>query len=427
MIFTREWFFDLDKKLRAMGLDSDAQSFDEILKNLRERKIYDADSFASHCAYVILAGGFSQRTAKKIHEKIMSVLRNNLPRPLRVHPSVYGTGVLTEDGNNPPRRFAPPLPGGAYAPPLEGNLSSLGGAGVKFSSVGGVPRRGEVGIKKSDINFNLPQNKSLLNRAKSLRKAGSLPEALLWNELKSKQINGLDFDRQKVIGNYIVDFYCAGLGVVLEIDDKSHDMKDLYDEKRECYLTSLGLRVIHIAAKDVLNNPGNVADMLKLNLQTAKSNLFDALIKIFNNKNKINAICKIWENRTALRDGYYALDVLDDKLNYLQKLPHIGKITANHLARNLGEDIVKYDIWIQRLGVAYATQSANNKMQRANLKAKINNGALSDEIKCACDDMFAHLVQQTGLPRGYIDVVLWKSLQQKLISMDDCLHKPSVM
>ena len=396
MDFSRDWFFDLDVRLRGAGLDSDAQSFDEILENLKSRKIYDADAFASHCAYVILAGGFSQQTAKKIHEKIMNILFN------------------------PPRRDATPLPGGADG-------AAVGGELMQFSSVGGVPRRGEVGIKKSVINHELPQNKNLLNRAKTLRKAGSLPEALLWREIKGRQINGLDFDRQKVIGNYIADFYCADLGVVIEIDDKSHDIKDVYDERRESYLKSLGLNIIHVSAKDVLKNPGAVADGLRAQLQSAKSNLFGALLKIFNNKNKINAICKIWENRCALRDGYYKLESQDDRLMFLQKLPHIGKITANHLARNLGEDVVKYDIWIQRLGVAFATQCANSKAQRANLESKINNGELCDEIKSACDDMFAHLCAETGLPRGYIDVVLWKSCQVKLISVDDYLHKPPVM
>ena len=136
-------------------------------------------------------------------------------------------------------------------------------------------------------------------------------------------------------------------------------------------------------------------------------NLFDTLIQIFNNKNKINAICKIWENRHTLRDNYYELETLDEKLNYLTHLPHIGKITANHLARNLGEDVVKYDIWIQRLGVTFAN--------RPELEQKINNGKLCDDIKDACDKMFAHLCNETGLPRGYIDVVLWKSLQQGII------------
>ncbi len=213
-MFTADWFFDLDKQLREMGMDSDAQSFDEIRENLSNRKILSPDAFAENCIYVILAGGFSQKTAKKIHAQIMDYIRTN----------------------------------------------------------------------------------------------------------------GADFD---------------------------------------------------------------------------------GLFALFHNKNKINAVCKIWNARVEYCNKYYELNNTDARILYLSKLPHIGKITANHLARNLGEDVVKYDIWIQRLGVLYAGNLA--------LGAKIDNGKLCAEIKCACDDMFADLCNQTGLPRGYIDVVLWKSSQVGLI------------
>ena len=213
-MFDADWFFDLDARLREMGLDSDAQSFDEIRENLSNRKILSPDAFAENCIYVILAGGFSQKTAKKIHAQIMDFLR----------------------------------------------------------------------------------------------------------------VRGADFDE---------------------------------------------------------------------------------LFALFHNKNKINAVCKIWENRAQLRDEYYLLNDTDARVNFLSRLPHIGKITANHLARNLGENVVKYDIWIQRLGVLYARNPA--------LTAKIDNKKLCPEIRCACDAMFDDLCNQTGLPRGYIDVVLWKSSQVGLI------------
>ena len=213
-MFTADWFFDLDARLREMGLDSDAQSFDEIRENLSHRRILDADAFAENCVYVILAGGFSQKTAKKIHAQIMDYIRTN----------------------------------------------------------------------------------------------------------------GADFD---------------------------------------------------------------------------------GLFALFHNKNKINAVCKIWENRAQLRDEYYLQNDTGARVNFLSRLPHIGKITANHLARNLGEDVVKYDIWIQRLGALYAGNPA--------LTAKIDNKKLCPEIRCACDAMFDDLCNQTGLPRGYIDVVLWKSSQVGLI------------
>ena len=215
-MFSADWFFDLDKCLRDMGLDSDAQTFDEIKQNLSCPKKFTPDEFAEQAIYVILAGGFSQKTAKKIHRKIME------------------------------RLF----------------------------------------------------------------------------------LKGPDFD---------------------------------------------------------------------------------SLFAIFHNKNKINAVCKIWNNRKSFCDSYYSKSSTDERIKFLSELPHIGKITANHLARNLGEDVVKYDIWIQRLGVLYA---GNQDLQK-----KIDNKKLTTEIKNACDDMFACIVKETGLPRGYIDVVLWKACQNGLIKL----------
>lgn len=214
-LFSKDWFIKLESKLCEMGLDSDDKSFDEIKENLSKPKKLNPNDFASTVSYVILAGGFSQKTAKRIHKIIME---------------------------------------------------------------------------------KMPQNPCV-----------------------------------------------------------------------------------------------------------------EDLLKIFNNKNKINAIYKIWNNRQDFCDGFYKCLTLDDKLNYLQKLPHIGKITANHLARNLGENVVKYDIWIQRLGVIYGGNLA--------LAEKIDNGKLNVDIKKCCDEMFQHLHEQTNLPIGYIDVVLWKSLQNHLIEV----------
>ena len=110
----------------------------------------------------------------------------------------------------------------------------------------------------------LPCNSKLKKRARELRKAGSLPEALLWKEIKGKKINGLNFNRQTVIGNYIVDFFCPMTGLVIEIDDKgTHDFKGLYDERREEFLVSLGLTTLHVSAQDVLQDAHGVADMIK--------------------------------------------------------------------------------------------------------------------------------------------------------------------
>jgi len=70
----RETFFALEKQLRDMGLDSDRVSFDEIKQNLSNPRKLTPTEFASQCIYVILAGGFSQKTAKRVYEKVMEYL-----------------------------------------------------------------------------------------------------------------------------------------------------------------------------------------------------------------------------------------------------------------------------------------------------------------------------------------------------------------
>lgn len=110
--------------------------------------------------------------------------------------------------------------------------------------------------------MSLPFNPKLKERARKLRKAGNLAEVLFWNQVKNKQFKGYDFDRQKIIGNYIVDFFCGNCNVVVEIDGNSHDYKKDYDAKRDEYLKSLGLKVIHITDLDVKNRMEEVMDML---------------------------------------------------------------------------------------------------------------------------------------------------------------------
>jgi hypothetical protein len=129
------------------------------------------------------------------------------------------------------------------------------------------------------------------------------------------------------------------------------------------------------------------------------------LLKIFGNVNKVRAIVKIWNNRESFRREFYELKTDGEKLNCLGKLPHIGEITKNHLARNLGISNVKYDVWIQRLGIA---------LGKANLQSGF---PLSEEVKALCDKMFAQIEKATGLNKGYIDVVLWKACQEKILAL----------
>jgi very-short-patch-repair endonuclease len=120
---------------------------------------------------------------------------------------------------------------------------------------------------RNTSNYNsLPFNPALKEFAKELRKSKNLPEVLLWKKLKNGQFKGFDFDRQKIIGNFIVDFFCANCGVVIEIDGSSHDDKVEYDAERDAYLRTLDLEIIHIPANDVMLRLGEVMSMLESHL-----------------------------------------------------------------------------------------------------------------------------------------------------------------
>lgn len=154
--------------------------------------------------------------------------------------------------------------------PEEGNntdsaLNSPPQEGWQTKSAGVVDSDSSAVVKKRNTKnyMELPYNPKLKDRAKELRKAGNLSEVLFWNEVKKGKFNGIDFDRQKIVGNYIVDFYCAEYIVVIEIDGSSHDNKQEYDAERDAYLASLGLKVIHIPDKEIRKNLAGVFEMLK--------------------------------------------------------------------------------------------------------------------------------------------------------------------
>ena len=109
----------------------------------------------------------------------------------------------------------------------------------------------------------LPKNKELLSRARSLRKGYVLSEVIFWKQVRNKEFYQIDFDRQRIIGNYIVDFYVKSLGIVIEIDGSSHNDKEEYHEKRQSFLESLNLKVYRISDFRVKNDLANVMNELK--------------------------------------------------------------------------------------------------------------------------------------------------------------------
>jgi hypothetical protein len=141
---------------------------------------------------------------------------------------------------------------------------------------------------------------------------------------------------------------------------------------------------------------------------------FDELIEIFRNKHKVRGICDIWNNRQKYRDEFYAFADDLKRINYLKELPYIGEITKNHLARNLGYNFTKYDVWIQRIAVVLYGSYDDVK--------NLNTGVLKLEIKNYCDFMFGEIEERVKEKIGYIDVVLWRACTEKIL-MPDLVRK----
>lgn len=102
-----------------------------------------------------------------------------------------------------------------------------------------------------------------VERAKHLRATMSLPERLLWGQLRSSP-SGLRFRRQHPVGTYVLDFYCPAARLAIEIDGIAHDMgnRPTRDAARDVWLAEQGFEVVRIPAKDVLHDPAAVAEML---------------------------------------------------------------------------------------------------------------------------------------------------------------------
>ena len=93
--------------------------------------------------------------------------------------------------------------------------------------------------------MSIKTNKNLKPLARNLRKTGTKGEALLWRDvLKAKQYWPYKFNRQYIIGDYIVDFICRKLHLIIEIDGSSHFAKSEEDYKRQVFLENQGYVVI---------------------------------------------------------------------------------------------------------------------------------------------------------------------------------------
>jgi len=109
-------------------------------------------------------------------------------------------------------------------------------------------------IKFYYMNHN-HYNSRLRNTARKLRNESvSLAEKILWRNVLSRSQTGHSFKRQRPIDKYIVDFFSASVGLIIEIDGNSHVQKGREDKERQLRLEELGYMLLRFSEEEVLRD-----------------------------------------------------------------------------------------------------------------------------------------------------------------------------
>jgi very-short-patch-repair endonuclease len=99
--------------------------------------------------------------------------------------------------------------------------------------------------------------------ARKLRKEGTLAEVLLWDQLKGRKMKGYKFTRQKPVGNYIVDFFCNRLRLVIEIDGITHEDSEKADRVRQNNIEKIDFKFLCFYDSEVREHLFDVLEVIE--------------------------------------------------------------------------------------------------------------------------------------------------------------------
>jgi very-short-patch-repair endonuclease len=104
--------------------------------------------------------------------------------------------------------------------------------------------------------------KYVIELAREQRRNLTESEQLMWSQLKSKQLHGYRFRCQHPIYRYILDFYCHKAMLAIEIDGESHKYRKDYDNYRDEFIASIGIRTLRFSNNEVFSNIENVINQI---------------------------------------------------------------------------------------------------------------------------------------------------------------------
>lgn len=112
--------------------------------------------------------------------------------------------------------------------------------------------------------MSIPKDNRQLENARRLRREMTPHERKLWYLFLRKY--PVKFFKQRIIGSYIVDFYCSSAKLVIEIDGSQHyDIQGMeYDAHRSAFFESFGLKVVRFSNRDIDRNFSSVCEQIDL-------------------------------------------------------------------------------------------------------------------------------------------------------------------
>ena len=131
------------------------------------------------------------------------------------------------------------------------NPSPTRGEGDAAYDSSSSPTRGEGDAAYDHWNISATLKERMVQVARQFRKEPTPSEALLWQALRGKQLEGHKFRRQQPIGPFVVDFYCSTERLIVEVDGPIHEQQREADRQRQSLLEGLGLRFVRLTAEQV--------------------------------------------------------------------------------------------------------------------------------------------------------------------------------